>query len=409
MSQIITSEKKYHSIGCPDIVTWVMDFFFSVFSGPEREIPQVIYALLFILLFIMFALNMIDLFRENLVIYKIFKSEKENLKRRAKQDIFKRQKFALQVDDLMESRNQYVKKICRKHLLRMGFIIILVIIMSWRNPQNAAACIDKAKGWFRTEETTKQNDNTDDKDEEEPATKKYVADDAEENNSIEKPRGYRFILDRPNEKFKIDPELENQVFFYINGTEAMLEQAVIEYMDEIVYAQKENANLFEIVNQNDCNFFNYTSLEDQFKEKVNLYETIKDYQNWLELAPHSSEMEIYINGREELNIAVDENGNSGNYKIWWKLANDYQYYALEYEKQTDNAGAVLYFYSKSIQCCMKALQYEMDGEEYNRIFDYLTMRYHDIFSDQCIISERYKKCAEKIYTVLRNHMDLFYK
>ncbi|MCM1345103.1 MAG: hypothetical protein NC305_17265 [Lachnospiraceae bacterium] len=39
---------------------------------------------------------------------------------------------------------------------------------------------------------------------------------------------------------------------------------------------------------------------------------------------------------------------TGCQELWWKLANDYLYYAQEYERQTENADARLSYYTNSI-------------------------------------------------------------
>ncbi|MCM1102537.1 MAG: hypothetical protein NC409_00380 [Clostridium sp.] len=96
---------------------------------------------------------------------------------------------------------------------------------------------------------------------------------------------------------------------------------------------------------------------------------------------------------------VEMGGEKGCYQLWWQLANDYQYYALEYETQTENRDAILYYYVNSIYCCMQALKYNVSDAQYELMYHYMVMRYHDLYRDDCLVSNHYKKLVQNIDTV----------
>lgn len=135
--------------------------------------------------------------------------------------------------------------------------------------------------------------------------------------------------------------------------------------------------------------------ENSFKEQMNEAFIEKYLIIWEQKAPHSSELESYIKGREELNL-IETGEGCGNYKIWWTLANDYQFYAMEYERQTQNQQAIFYYYTKSIYCCMEALKYSMPDEEAEIIYNYMLIRYKDISRIEVCVPEKYKIRARDI-------------
>ena len=110
-------------------------------------------------------------------------------------------------------------------------------------------------------------------------------------------------------------------------------------------------------------------------------------------------MDYYIFGREHLN-QIDYEGETGCYKIWNQLANDYQYYAEEYERQTNNESAVSYYYINSIYCCMQGLKYSVSKGDKDKLYHYMVMRYHDMADEQLKVSDEVRKKASKIYSLL---------
>jgi len=162
---------------------------------------------------------------------------------------------------------------------------------------------------------------------------------------------------------------------------------------------KEGVNYITIEDEEGNDFYTYTAMEDRFKERVKDASQYLYYDEWQKKAPHSADYDECIRGREALN-KIKAEGEAGCHELWWKLANDYQYYAQEYERQTTNAEAVLYYYVNSIYCCMEALKYSMNEDEYNTIYHFMVMRYHDICSDKCIIPQNNKETAGRIYSIL---------
>ena len=112
-----------------------------------------------------------------------------------------------------------------------------------------------------------------------------------------------------------------------------------------------------------------------------------------------------MEGREKLNL-TEQDGRQGSPELWWKLANDNQYYALEYEAQTQNGDAVLYYYVMSIFCAMEALKYDMPEEQKRQIYHYMVMRYHDIGGMTLEIPLAYKELAEDIYRCLAKNDEM---
>lgn len=237
-----------------------------------------------------------------------------------------------------------------------------------------------------------------------------ISDKPEKDNADSEPKGmektvreirdkkWQFILDDSTDKFELDIKLKKQVFFEANELEMEWEEYVLETVDQWK-GEKEGIDYMTIEDKEGNNFFTYTDLEDKFKEKVSDSSQYIYYDEWLKKAPHSSEYDECIKGRESLN-AIEVDGKTGCYEICWKLANDYQYYAQEYEQQTTNAEAILYYYAKSIYCCMEALKCSRSEEIYNRTYHFMVMRYHDLYRDECIISQKYKNEMEDIYSIL---------
>lgn len=213
--------------------------------------------------------------------------------------------------------------------------------------------------------------------------------DLVENQKEKKPPGYRFILTDPDSIRELDSVIEALVYFYNDDTTISLSDLITEYLSDL----KQNRRIgieFENLMYDE---------EDEFKSKVAKCKNMEYLDDWFEVAPTSDELDDYINKRMML-IIITIDGKQGSYEVWWRLANDCQYYAQEYEMQTNNESAVLYYYTMSIYCCMKAFEYEMSDDMYDMIYHYMAMRYHDICRDDCIISGSYKKMAELIYSVL---------
>lgn len=292
-----------------------------------------------------------------------------------------------------KSRKKFIAK-CRiilvKKCLALFVFIVAIACVCVCNPQNAYAFWDKIVGFASKEDSSSVESDKDNADNE----LKEAEETTQEIRDIE----WRFILSESDYSFGLDPQLEKQVFFETDKSSTEWEEYVQEIVDQWK-GEKEGVNYATIKDDDGNSFFTYTKMEDKFKERVEDASQYIYFDDWLKEAPHSFECDEYIEGRETLN-KIEIDGKTGCYEIWWKLANDYQYYAQEYERQTANAEAILYYYAKSIYCCMEALKYSVSEEEYNTTYHNMVMRYHDIYRDECIISQEYKEKANSIFSIL---------
>lgn len=210
---------------------------------------------------------------------------------------------------------------------------------------------------------------------------------------------WRFVL-RNQDGFKFrDYEREQQVFFNWSDSEISWEDYVVGCMNNICSENKKGVNYESIHDDEGNDYFTYTECEDTFKNMVENAAGYVDYNEWLEAAPDYRDLEHYILGREHLN-KIKSGKEQGCYELWNKLANDYQYYAQEYERQTDNEEAVRYYYINSIYCCMQGLKYSISQEEKDELYHYMVMRYHDMADEQSKVLVEDRKRASKIYSLL---------
>lgn len=310
----------------------------------------------------------------------------------------------MEADDLAEERKGRKKEAWNRCKYRFLLWFIAIIVLLGSNENNARACIGDLCILMGITKRTEQEDNMDS----EEGTD-FIQDETEIQPPAEarliKPQGYRFILEEPDKTMELEWEVEEQVFFLNQqGSGLTLEEYVEQVMETIYGCRYTGVNKQSVVFVDEagekCDYYTYTSAEDAFKREVEFAQKETYYVDWLAAAPKSSELEAYISGRERLNTVLMD-GQRGCYELWWLLANDYQYYVQEYEVQTQNKDAILYYYSKSIYCCMKALEYEMPEEKREDIYHYMVMRYHDIYRDDANISGAYKKLAEEIWECLK--------
>lgn len=216
-----------------------------------------------------------------------------------------------------------------------------------------------------------------------------------------KPESYNFVLENVDRVMSVDKEILNQVYFIdINRNKQDIELIVGERFNHIYNSKKEQVDISMLTDNKNCQTAStYEVLEADFKQRVEECKYMEYLDEWEEKAPGSDEMEDYILGREILNT-INVDGRQGCYALWWKLANDYQYYALEYEKQTDNQSAVFYYYTMSIYSCMEAMKYDISDSEYKEAFEYIKGRYKDIAREDSIISQEYKDIAKEIENIL---------
>lgn len=223
--------------------------------------------------------------------------------------------------------------------------------------------------------------------------------ESEQQEGMERNKTWRFILDNPNQKPQINEERMKKVFFIADDLEIDRKIYILSSVNLWESQRQLGIDYSKVKDEVGNSYFTYTDLEDTFIAEVKNTSSYIYKETWLEQAPHSSEMDAYIAGRERLN-EIEIDGNVGCYEIWWHLANDYQYYAQEYEYQTQNEEAILYYYVNSIYCCMEALKYADSEEEYDRTYHYMVMRYHDMCREDCVLSEKDKEKSYEIYRIL---------
>lgn len=288
-------------------------------------------------------------------------------------------------------------------MIKQALLIPSIIVLCYTNPKNMEAFCDSVKSVLSAESRKEMPENTqtemaiNDIAEQNtaPQTEEnaHIGNDAGDRNIIRKPKEYRFILDNRDEEPQLDSKIEKQVFHF--EADENLNQVVSRGMLAILGERKEAADISTKRDANGWCVSDYMSMEEKFKNKADTYVCEEDYNVWLNNAPHSGEMELYLHGREQLAKEFLRVGN-GHYELWWRLANDYQYYAQEYEAQTGNGTAVLYYYSMSIYCCMKALEYKMPLETRNMIWNYMNFRYQDIGRDDSVVDNAHKVRAQQV-------------
>lgn len=335
--------------------------------------------------------------------YKIAEEIKEHRKWRKKLDkeAEKSDKAAAHYRRREVKMSGRFKRRCKKRFLNSYFLhtIIAIILICIGNPQNTKAYWKDVKSVFLPKETGGAN----------RAEGEEIPEEKEEKDSAKNTRNieWRFILDNPAGIFTLDGFRESQVFFCSDDQTPGERNAILKTMEQWQENPKEGVPYLEITDVDGNTYHKYMEDEDMFKEEVERASQYTDYEEWLIYAPHSSEMDEYILGRDNLNqVKVDD--KVGSYEVWWRRANDDQYYAEEYEAQTENESAVLYYYANSIYCCMESLKYSISQEQYSRTYHYMVMRYHDLCRDECIVSEEYKDRAEYIFGVLVES-DVLYK
>lgn len=223
-----------------------------------------------------------------------------------------------------------------------------------------------------------------------------------DSNRVRKQEGYNFVLKETNRNPKLEKEIENQIYFWrTGGVNGESEETVSKMFVEQSHEERSNADLKKISSKFGYDFDSLEEAEAEFKSKVDECKNIEYEADWIASAPDSDELDNYIEARRQLN-SMKIDGAQGCYILCWRLANDYQYYALEYEAQTENAQAIYYYYSMSIYYCMESLKYDITDSERTRAENYLLSRYEDLARDDCIVNKKYKDRAGEIAEILKN-------
>lgn len=372
----------------------------------EWELPLPFFSILYTILLVALLFIAKDIFTFFYKEWKGYRRSVRELEESAESDEILQQKYAFKVAKYKNIFKENCKsKRIKKYWLRLIFLFVIIFIMGIANPTNAYAYLGGLKNVIsgttaenkKKEKADETADETSEK-ENEPENKGETAADEEgpEAEAEERNTEWRFILDEPGIVLLTDSARENQVFFY---TDEPLEDSVSAMKEQWKISSKDSVTYKTIQNKDGKTFDDYTELEDDFKEDVADAAPYVNMKEWMKYAPHSSDYDVCISGREDLN-QVEMNGKKGSYKVWWQLANDYLYLAQEYERQTENVEAVSYYYINSIYCCMEALQYDITKKEYDSAFSFLAMRYHDICRYECIMPSEEKERAAQIYSFL---------
>ncbi|NBI93028.1 hypothetical protein D3Z45_21260 [Lachnospiraceae bacterium] len=382
----------------------IIALFFDVFPlvisyFRNKEVSWGIFCVIINISVIFCIYKILAFFRDIFKQYKRYKHKRRKLKDEAERRRENTEKseqgfdYGLSKEELWEEFVARCLAILVKRCITLFAFIGTIVLVCVCNPQNAHAYwsdVEKIMGLSSKEDNISDESNQENTDNESTETEEIVQEIRDTN--------WRFILGEPTYNFELQIQLKNQVFFENNKSGIDWEEYVQGTVEQWK-GEKEGVDYITIEDEEGNDFFTYTEMEDEFKEKVENASQYMYYDEWLKEAPYSFEYDECIEGREILN-KIEVDGKIGCYEIWWKLANDYQYYAQEYEQQTANAEAILYYYAKSIYCCMEALKYSVSEEEYNTTYHNMVMRYHDIYRDECVISQEYKEKAKSIFSIL---------
>lgn len=204
-----------------------------------------------------------------------------------------------------------------------------------------------------------------------------------------KPEGYLFVLAEPGRKSELEESVEKAVF------QTKLDKKWVKQ-----YCAKKSDCIKDkkIKKEDSDTMARLSRMQETFQDKVNATASMEYLDEWNVMAPNSIALDDRMEQRMKLIEKMEK--EEGCYENWWRIANDAQYYAIEYQKQTTNQTAILYYYTYSIYYCMKSLEYEMDDETQDMIYKYMAERYHDISSAQGMIQEEYTENAQKKYEEL---------
>lgn len=313
----------------------------------------------------------------------------------------------------MKRKRRYIQKILPKCLIRIALIVLFFML----NPNNTKAFWNGVICRPAVEPVTQQHQPS----AEEPAEPPSEDSESQPDSSLQaehsqsdtgdasssesvserprKPASYRFVLADPSAAPKAKERIINQVYFYETTAEANLIDYISTYFESLSCQKKAGTDYQSIQDEKGNTFSTYAVQEQRFKKKAEAFADMEYLDEWNQNAPNSADMDKLIEGRSILN-AIETDGASGCYELWWRLANDYQYYAQEYEFQTQNQNAILYYYTMSIYCCMEALKYDLETSDYTMIYYYMIARYRDLASEESHVPEKYKNRTEEILSAL---------
>ncbi|MCD8221098.1 MAG: hypothetical protein LUD07_02690 [Clostridiales bacterium] len=373
------------------IIGWI----YSKIIG--RELPRLLFGIFIIMSGISISVIVLKYLSSR---KKLHKSKERRLSRLAKEydtcKILQGKCYEREREKVWQKYREKETQIFRKKFFALIVDVFLTIVLIVSNPQNAQAFY----GTMRTlmEEDSVQKTDIVDELQDEMIEEEN---DATESNSEEesnitrplKPSGYQFVLEKPDVKLQISPEIEKEVFFLDEENTIRMRS----YEEGWISGNGRKGVDYRTVRDEKGNsYYTFTDQETLFIQKISDSQYEDDYFDWIKHAPTSTELQNYMKGFEHLNEIV-KNGAQGCWELWWHLANDNQRFAQEYSIQTDNDQTIVYYYAMSIYCCMEALTYEISKKDYEMIFHYMVMRYHDLFSEETKVAQIYKNRSEELY------------
>lgn len=382
-----------------------------------REFPWPIFLVLFCCLNLILISSVNALLKMLLSIRNSYINKRDELYIAAESNEALKKDFGFSVESLERKYIHKTRDCLRAKGLKCLIPLVLLVVFFIFNPTNTKAFWNgiqhrpavETNTHPETESDEETNNESDIDSATEPENK--AQNESSQNNDetksaeevtperVLKPHNYRFVLSNPDRTPELKEEIIEQVYFYGTTSEMDLEDYIPVYFKMLSEQKKPELDSNSITDENGNTFSFYAIQENDFKERVESFCYIEYLDEWNQNAPNSTELDQLIEGRTELNT-VETNGVSGCHELWWRLANDYQYYAQEYEYQTKNKDAILYYYTMSIYCCMEALKYDLDSDEYNMIFYYMKARYTDLSSEGSCVSKDYKLRAGEIVSVL---------
>lgn len=117
-----------------------------------------------------------------------------------------------------------------------------------------------------------------------------------------KPLAFKFVLEEPDRKPALEPDIESAVFFLNKKTEQTLEEYIDAAMEEITACRCAGTDIQTLQDGDGHTFYTYKEAENVFKRKVEACQK-KYYNVWAGKAPTSAELDQYMKGREKLNLA----------------------------------------------------------------------------------------------------------
>lgn len=320
----------------------------------------------------------------------------------------------------LRKRNRRVKLVFMHVVLAVASIGVLCAL----NPQNAKAMREGLKVFLEEstgEEKPKENTKNEEKsvksraqgDNNQEKTKADYGAEAHGNKRLEtvserqkKPVDYEFILLDAEKRPLVDTEVYEQVYF--NQKEGNqkedISQLIEKFIRETLETKRKSIEWDGFSNDIIHTPASCEQMQKELEKEISKYKNEIYLDEWQLVAPTSDQLDEIMNARNYLNTIII-NGKQGHYFLWWRLANDNQRYAQQYEIQTNNKDAVFYHYTMSIYCCMEALKYDISGIEYDTIFRYMITRYEDIARDESIVDEEDKIAAKYVAEYLKDNYE----